>query len=409
MSFRSNLTGNFFRAGASGLEDLRFSLRISVWVRWFLLIAWLLQFNYRPNFAHPAYIPTTLLAVLVLALNAYVHYRLRTNRAATWRWALLLSTTDVIVVTAGIVISSSGFQNTFFVLYYPVIAAFAVVFTSFRLSFAWVVFVASLYAAISLVLEPGVDFGIKEEKVLFTRIVAMFGVVAVVSLIARFEQVRRIEAVERERELQRERIEISQNIHDTVAQSAYMIGLGLEGAMLMAKDLKRDVRDELLAKLGAIHGMARSTMWELRRPIDAGSIFEGKEFSRILRSHASTFTVITSIATEVDVVGTEVELGQANKVLLFSIAHNALTNVYRHSGATDVRLSLVFEADSFGLSVADNGVGLPQDYEERGRGISGMRTAVETMGGKLETSVSESGKGTVVFCTVPLEDSPAGR
>ena len=29
-------------------DDLHYNLRISVWVRWFLLIAWLLQFNW-PN------------------------------------------------------------------------------------------------------------------------------------------------------------------------------------------------------------------------------------------------------------------------------------------------------------------------------------------------------------------------
>ena len=66
-------------------DDLRYSLRISVWVRWFLLIAWLLQLNYRPNFADPAYIPTMLLAVSVLALNGYVHYRIRSHRTVTGR------------------------------------------------------------------------------------------------------------------------------------------------------------------------------------------------------------------------------------------------------------------------------------------------------------------------------------
>ena len=52
--------------------DLWYGLRISVWVRWFLLIAWLLQFNYRPNFADPAYIPTTLLAVSALHHNPHL-------------------------------------------------------------------------------------------------------------------------------------------------------------------------------------------------------------------------------------------------------------------------------------------------------------------------------------------------
>ena len=64
-------------------DDLRYSLRISVWVRWFLLIAWLLQFNYRPNFGDPVYIPTTLFAGSLLALNGYVHYRIQSNRTVS--------------------------------------------------------------------------------------------------------------------------------------------------------------------------------------------------------------------------------------------------------------------------------------------------------------------------------------
>ena len=69
----------------AGPDDLLYGVRISVWVRWFLLIAWLLQFNFRPNFAHPSYIPTTLFAALLLAFNAYVHYRIQSKRTVTWR------------------------------------------------------------------------------------------------------------------------------------------------------------------------------------------------------------------------------------------------------------------------------------------------------------------------------------
>ncbi len=389
--------------------DLRYSLRISVWVRWFLLITWLMQFNYRPDFAHPAYIPTTLFAVLLLALNGYVHYRLRWDRGVTWRWALALSIMDVITITAGIVISASGFQNTFFVLYYPALATFAVVFTSFRLSFGWVTMVAIVYAALSLALEPGVNFQIKEEKVLFTRIVTMYGVVAAVNLISRFERVRRREAVERERELQRERIELSQTIHDTIAQSAYMTGLGLETAIELASAPDGDSRDELLAKLSATHELSKSTMWELRHPIDIGPIFEGRELSRVLRSHASTFAAITSVPTDFDQSGREPEVSAVSKSLLFSIAHNAMTNAYRHSNASRVRLSLSFEAHSLRMSVADDGVGLPADYRERGHGFSRMRADAERMGGRLEASAGAEGRGTVVSCTIPLEPLQGGQ
>ena len=390
-------------------DDLRYNLRISVWVRWFVLTAWLLQFNYRPNFADPAYIPTMLLAVSVLALNGYVHYRIRSSRTVTWRWALALGVMDVVMISAGIAISSSGFQNTFFVLYYPALAMFAVVFTSFRLSFAWVTMVAVVYAALSLVMEPGVDYGIKEEKVLFTRIIVMYAVVAAVNLVSRFERTRRREAVEREGELQRERIELSQTIHDTIAQSAYMIGLGIETAIELAKAQNDEGRDELIAKLEAVHALSKSTMWELRHPIDAGPIFEGREFGRVLRSHASTFTTITSIPTGVEQSGREPRLPTVTRGLLFAVAHNALTNAFRHSNATKVTMALHFEEERLRMYIADDGIGLPDDYEDRGHGFRNMRNDVERMGGGLKVGPGESGRGTSVTCVVPYDANLGGK
>ena len=377
-------------------------------MRWFLLIAWLLQFNYRPNFAHPAYLPTTLFAAAVLALNAYVHYRIATKRPVTWRWALALGVMDAVMITAGIVISGSGFQNTFFVLYYSTLAMFAVVFTSFRLSFACATLIAVMYAALSLMLEPGVDFDIKEEKVLFTRIAVMYAVVAAVNLVSRFERVRRREAVERERELQRERISLSQTIHDTVAQSAYMMGLGIETAMELAGAREGKDRDELLAKLAATHALSKSTMWELRHTIDVGPIFEGRELSRVLRSHVSTFATITSIPAEVVQSGREPQLSTISRRLLFSIAHNAMTNAFRHADARKVTLSLDFYDDSLRMSVSDDGVGLPEGYASRGHGFRNMRVDAERMGGRLEVAQGETGSGTTVTCTIPYETREDG-
>ena len=394
--------------GGIASDDLRYSLRIAVWVRWFVAIAWLVQHNYRPDFDSGIYVPNMLLVLSLLVFNGYVHYRIRTNRTLTWHWALALSAMDVIAVTVGLAISG-GLNNSFHVLYYPAIATFAVVFASFRLSFAWVTMVAVLYAGLSFVVIPTVDFDAKMEKVLFIRIVTMYAVVAAVNLIMRLERTRRAEAVERERQLQQERIELSQTIHDTIAQSAYMIGLGLETAMELASAQNDEDRDELLAKLTATHNLSKSTMWELRHPIDVGPIFEGRELSRVLRSHASTFTTITSIRTDLDQSGREPELSTVTKRLMFSIAHNAMTNAYRHSNADRVRISLSFEARSIRMSVADDGVGLPDDYEERGHGFSRMRADAERMGGRLETSDGAAGRGTVVSCTIPLDAAKGGK
>ena len=402
-------------------DDLRHSLRIAVWVRWFVGIAWFVQLNYRADFLHHAYIPNTLLAASLLALNGYVHYRIRSNRTITWHWALALSALDVITITAGLTISG-GFRNEFYVLYYPALAAFAVVFASFRLSFAWVTVTAVLYAALSLTLYEGVDFEDSQEKVLFIRIVTMYAVVAAVNLIFRLERIRRREAIERERELQRERIELSQTIHDTIAQSAYMIGIGVETAIELANDQLKfgnvkpsnapdgvSAGEELIAKLRATHALSKSTMWELRHPIDAGPIFEGRELSRVLRSHASTFTTITSIPAQVAQTGSEPPLSTVTRGLLFSIAHNAMTNAFRHSRAGRVTIALDYGDDSLRMSVSDDGIGLPDDYADRGHGFRNMSTDAERIGGRLEVSSGESGRGATVTCTVPYDTRRGGR
>ena len=377
----------------------RYSLRISVWVRWFLVLAWLAQHQYRVNLDE-AYVVHTLVSLSLLALNGYVHYRIETNRKVTWHWALALSTMDAVMLTAGLWITG-GFANTFFVLYYAVLAMFAVVFTSFTLSFVGVTVVAVVYAILSLAAEPGVRFDIGEERVLFMRIAVMYAVVAAVNLVARFERTRRREAVDRERELQRERIELSQKIHDTIAQSAYVIGLGLETAIELAETRDEKSRDELLAKLYATHALSKSTMWELRHPIDIGPIFEGRELSRVLRSHTSAFTTITSIPSEVVQSGIEPELPSITGRLLFSIAHNAMTNAYRHSNATRVTISLCFEDDSLRLSISDDGIGLPDDYTDRGHGFRNMRADAERMRGKLQVVPGDMGHGTTVICVIP--------
>ena len=164
----------------------------------------------------------------------------------------------------------------------------------------------------------------------------------------------------------------------------------------------------MIAKLEATHALSKSTMWELRHPIDAGPIFEGREFGRVLSSHASTFTTITSIPTELVQSGKEPRLSTVTRGLLFSIAHNAMTNAFRHSRAGKVTIALSFEADRLRMSVSDDGIGLPEDYADRGHGFRNMRRDVERMGGSLEAGPGESGRGTTVTCVVPYDTKRGG-
>ena len=233
-------------------------------------------------------------------VNGFVHYRLRRDRTVTWRWLFFLSGMDIALITA-IVIIGGDFHLFSYVTYYPALALFAVVFPSLWLSLAWATMAGAVYAVVSLTVGPGLDFDAGQEKALLFRVVAMYAVVASVSLIARFERVRRQESAERERELLRERIELSQAIHDTAAQTAYMIGLGIRKAMRLAGGSN----EELTATLAATASLSKAAIWELRRPIDEGHLFEGRELGRVLWSHIETFERVASVPAEMLQSGTE--------------------------------------------------------------------------------------------------------
>ena len=392
----AELRRRVLRAVRADPDVMLYAARVSVWARWLGWLVGVFELAYRPGLWYATDKEYLFLGVPLLAFNGFVHYRLRRDRAVTWRWLLFLSGMDIALITAAVIIGGD-FHLFSYVTYYPALALFAVVFASLWLSLAWATIAGSIYAVVSLTVGPGLDFDAGQEKALLFRVVAMYAIVASVSLIARFERVRRQESAERERELLRERIELSQSIHDTAAQTAYMISLGIRKAMRLAGGSN----EELTATLAATASLSKAAIWELRRPIDEGHLFEGRELGRVLWSHTETFERVASVPTEMVQSGTEPPLAVETRSRLFSIAHNALTNAFLHAGAGRVEVRLDFAADCIRLSVSDDGVGLPEDYAERGRGFRGMRADAERLGGRLIVETGGLDGGTTVTCETP--------
>ena len=390
-----------------------YAAKVSVWGRWFVFLVTMFQFAYRPEFWYPDNVEYTLLPAAMLALNGLFHYRLLTDRPVTWRWLLFLSGMDFALITAGIVfqanittpgVPQSAIHGFLFLAYYPALALLAVVFTSPWFGLAWTTVTAVAYTLVCLTTGPGLDLSLEQEKLLLVRVAAMYVLVLWVSLIARFERTRRQAAVEREWQLYRERVDLSQEIHDTTAQTAYMIGMGIH----RARQLAGASNEELTAALDATAALSRSAMWDLRRPIDAGRIFEGRELGPVLWSHCATFEKITGVPARMTQSGPEPPLATDMRARLFSIAHNALTNAFLHAHPGGVEVTLEFEADRIRLSVSDDGAGLPDGYAERGRGIKGMKADAERMGGSLVVESGRDGVGATVTCVVPYEEDKRG-
>ena len=82
-----------------------------------------------------------------------------------------------------------------------------------------------------------------------------------------------------------------------------------------------------------------------------------------------------------------------------------MTNALRHARASKVSVALDFGDKGLRMSVSDDGIGLPDDYAERGHGFRYMRANAERMNGKLFVKSGSFGRGTTVTCEVEYDST----
>lgn len=92
-------------------------------------------------------------------------------------------------------------------------------------------------------------------------------------------------------------------------------------------------------------------------------------------------------------------LPAAVEVAVYRISGEALNNVVRHSGATDVRLLVRVGPDEVTVEAQDNGAGFPAHTEVVGVGLRSMAERAEELGGSF--SAANDPRGAVVRAVLP--------
>jgi signal transduction histidine kinase len=109
----------------------------------------------------------------------------------------------------------------------------------------------------------------------------------------------------------------------------------------------------------------------------------------------------------VDLPGGDISLRADGSTAVFRILQEALTNVARHAGASEVHVRLAREDENVALEVRDNGRGIDrQPAAAAGSlGILGMRERAVLVGGTLTIEAGAT-RGTIVRVTVPSSEAP---
>jgi len=203
-----------------------------------------------------------------------------------------------------------------------------------------------------------------------------------------------------------ERRRIARDLHDSTGQilaalkltaaSVQQLAIGTPGLSRLVDDLN-SLADEAVREI-------RTTSYLLHPPL-----LEEAGFASAARWFVDGFAKRSRIPVKCDFAEMAQRPSRDCELVLFRVLQESLTNVHRHSGASEAHVDLAWENDHVHLSVYDNGHGigehhmhqLPGVTDTLGVGIAGMRERVRQLNGTLE--VRSGSSGTTVSVTIPVD------
>jgi PAS domain S-box-containing protein len=197
-----------------------------------------------------------------------------------------------------------------------------------------------------------------------------------------------------------ERTHISREIHDVIGQQ-------LTAMKMDASWVRKKVSgDEIAERLAGLIALIDETIQTVRRisaelrPV----MLDDFGLASALEWQTSEFSKHTGIhASFINKFG-EIELPGDLATNVFRVFQEALTNVARHSGATEVQAILKRKDNVLQLTVRDNGRGfdISQVGKKRSLGLVGMKERARMFDGSL-SFLPNSPSGTTVELSIPLK------
>jgi two-component system sensor histidine kinase DesK len=188
---------------------------------------------------------------------------------------------------------------------------------------------------------------------------------------------------------QSERVRIARDLHDTLGHHMTALILNLEVANHRVLDVEtpksaemaREKVEQSLALAKLLLGDIRSAVSDLREDnaID------------LQQSIDTLIGGIPNLAVTVDFSTAAPITSVAAAETLWRCTQEAITNVIRHSGATECRITLAGEGGNCVLTVSDNGSSNAE--VQPGNGLKGMEERVQAIGGTLSLQPRSNGFG----------------
>jgi PAS domain S-box-containing protein len=203
---------------------------------------------------------------------------------------------------------------------------------------------------------------------------------------------------------ERERLRIARDLHDQLGQA--LTGLKMDLDWIVRKhgaggDVWVSMVQGSMKVVDSTIALVRSLATELRP-----ELLDALGLPAAIEWHTKQFQRRTGIVCRVFVPETPLGISDDNKIAVFRIFQEALTNIARHARAKNILVSLERERNDAILTINDDGVGFVVDRVEHTQslGVLGMHERALLLGAQFLLK-STPGCGTTITLRIPLEDA----
>jgi PAS domain S-box-containing protein len=201
-----------------------------------------------------------------------------------------------------------------------------------------------------------------------------------------------------------ERRRIARELHDGLGQELIAAKMMLDGMLLdRSNTANQDAAADASALIDRAIQQTRSISHLLHPPL-----LDEVGLHSAVQWFLDGFTKRSNIATAFEFHPLDFpRLTPELETATFRIIQEALSNVFRHSGARTCRVSLIQNDDQISVTVRDDGKGIGTQIAELrpgsiGMGIGGMRQRVKEFGGELR--MENTHPGTLVEVVIPARN-----
>lgn len=322
---------------------------------------------------------------------------------------------------AGVLAFVVGLSIVAFSLSYPlpyiVFPPLIVAATYFGLRGATLALACALAVAIGITALRTVPFALQSitSEVLSTQLYIFTATLTTLSIGAAVSARRRsaVELAQTQRRAaeraEQERQRIARDLHDSVSQTLFSLGLHAGIAKHEASRAELPAGSALPEAITEMAALAQAALLEMRASIfdlRGGAVAE-QGLVTALAAHGAALSVRHDMRVTVTGPQDRLPLSPRTEELLYRIGQEAITNAVKHSGSEAVAAQVAADGGLVTLTVCDQGGGFDPDSPYTGHfGLGLMRSRAAETGGTVEVT-STPGGGTTVKAVVPADPRPA--